>query len=46
VTQQRRPLRCALSHDGGKSLLRRLAEEIRVTGPSKLLMGLGKHSDH
>jgi hypothetical protein len=40
------PLPCPLAHGGGEPLLRRLADQIRVTRSGELLMGLRKHFSH
>ncbi len=40
------PLSCPLVHESGESLLCRLADQIRVTLASELLVGLRKHSNH
>jgi hypothetical protein len=40
------PLSCPLVHESGEPLLCRLADQIRMTLTSQLLMGLRKHFDH
>jgi hypothetical protein len=40
------PLSCPLAHESGEPLLCRLADQIRVTLASDLLVGLRKHFNH